>query len=180
MLPADRRRRVAWGANAPSLSTVIAAAAMMNGAAHRRLNSQIAFPQRTENFRFRAPLVAAGEKEARGRLVRGQPEQRARRGDGGHEIHEGRKAWVKRGGRGARKMDGAARRARGTAWKRRRGEVVVEFQDADVVRSELPVRVARDAQPRGFAVREAHALVIEKGSHSFITPLGGASDFENN
>ena len=33
MLPADRRRRVAWGANAPSLSTVIAAAAMMNGAA---------------------------------------------------------------------------------------------------------------------------------------------------
>lgn len=44
MLSADRRRRVAWGANAPSLSTVIAAAAMMNGAAHRRLNSQIAFP----------------------------------------------------------------------------------------------------------------------------------------
>jgi hypothetical protein len=33
VLPADRRRRVAWGANAPSLSTVIAAAAMMNGAA---------------------------------------------------------------------------------------------------------------------------------------------------
>ena len=48
MLSADRRRRVAWGANAPSLSTVIAAAAMMNGAAHRRLNSQIAFPK-TQN-----------------------------------------------------------------------------------------------------------------------------------
>jgi macrodomain Ter protein organizer (MatP/YcbG family) len=30
VLSADRRRRVAWGANAPSLSTVIAAAAMMN------------------------------------------------------------------------------------------------------------------------------------------------------
>lgn len=80
MLSVDRRRRVARGANAPSLSTVIAAAAMMNGAELANRVSQNSAHVQTENQTFPA-VMSFGRNAWKGDPGKASSSDAARRHD---------------------------------------------------------------------------------------------------